>query len=85
MRPPPSENTVNKALAAARAARERNLSLGLKEDRKTPFDKLALAPTSLRAAINAKCYECVGEDIKEIKYCSAMRCPLHAVRPYQPK
>ena len=76
---------MNKALEAARAARERNKALGIETKRLNPFEKLALAPTSLRAAINAKCFECVGEDIKEIRDCSATQCPLHQVRPYQPK
>ena len=50
-----------------------------------PLQKLATKPSSLRLAINAKCYDCTGFQKKEVKNCEMSDCPLHAVRPYQPK
>lgn len=56
--------------------------------RKNPLEKLADKPTSLRYAVNAKCYTCQGEDAdpgvrKRIGTCNITACPLHNVRPYQ--
>jgi len=61
---------------------------GIKVVIKNPLEKLATAPTSLRLAINAKCYQCEGEDadpgIKlRIGACEIKSCALWAVRPYQ--
>ena len=42
------------------------------------------AGNSLRAAINAKCFECYGyENVRGIQGCTATECPLHASRPYR--
>lgn len=54
----------------------------------TPLEILARNPRSLRAAINAKCWDCVGQDAdpaprRRIGECGCTSCPLHAVRPYQ--
>lgn len=38
---------------------------------------------SLRAAITAKCLECVWGETRAIRECTATSCPLHACRPYQ--
>ena len=53
-----------------------------------PMEKLAKNPTSLRAAINAKCWDCQGRDSDpapkwRIGNCEMADCPLYAVRPYQ--
>jgi hypothetical protein len=45
-------------------------------------------PNSLRLAITAKCFECLGgQDAKnirqEIRECTSTTCPLYPVRPYQ--
>ena len=55
-----------------------------------PLEKAKLKPTSFRAAINAKCYECEGEDFDpgwrgRIKDCIVPGCPLYPLRPYQLK
>lgn len=54
----------------------------------TPFDILARNPRSLRAAINAKCWDCIGAGAdpaprRLIRECGCTTCPLYAVRPYQ--
>jgi hypothetical protein len=56
--------------------------------RKNPLEKAAAKPTSLRLAISAKCYECVGQDSDpgwhgRIRDCLCPTCPLYPVRPYQ--
>jgi len=43
----------------------------------------AVGGTSLRAAINSFCLECVCWQIPEIRDCTDLACTLHAVRPYQ--
>jgi len=43
----------------------------------------AVAGKSLRAAINSFCLECVCWQIPEIRDCTDIACPLHAVRPYR--
>lgn len=51
-----------------------------------PIEKATRNPTSLRMAINGKCYDCGGQDQpnwrKRIKYCNIINCTLHPVRPY---
>ena len=46
------------------------------------YDK-AISGTSLRAAVNAQCLECVCWKTKDIRDCTSRACPLYAVRPYQ--
>jgi hypothetical protein len=53
-----------------------------------PIEKTKLDPKSLRKAINAKCYECMGcgDDAgwrKAIADCTGYSCPLYHQRPYQ--
>ena len=71
------------ALAARRAA-------GDLTPRLDPIAKAKANPKSLRLAITAKCFECMGggEDTgtrKLIRACTSGSCPLHPVRPYQAK
>jgi len=56
----------------------------------TPIEAQAKNPTSLRAAINAKCWDCIGGDADpsprgQIRDCSITDCPLWVVRPWQSK
>lgn len=56
--------------------------------RKDPIEKARDNPKSLRLAVNAKCYDCVGAGAdpsprKEIGRCPSTGCPLHPVRPFQ--
>ena len=53
-----------------------------------PIEKARANPTSLRAAINGKCWDCVGRDCDpkpraRIGGCPVKACPLYPVRPYQ--
>lgn len=70
------------AIAAKRAA-------GIEIERLNPMEKAAKNPTSLRLAINAKCFDCVGGSNADggfrgsIRTCPSTRCSLHSVRPYQ--
>lgn len=52
-----------------------------------PMQKAARHPDSLRMAINAKCWECVGgiNAPHEVAHCTAWGCPLWPVRPYRNK
>src|SRR5690554_1398349 len=64
-------------------------TLGLKKT-KTPIEKAQDKPTSLRLAINAKCFDCVGcgfdpKPHNEIRNCQITDCPLWNLRPYQNK
>ena len=64
-------------------------TLGLKKT-KTPIEKAQDKPTSLRLAINGKCFDCVGcgfdpKSHDEIRNCQITDCPLWNVRPYQNK
>ena len=57
---------------------------------KNPIERAKEHPDSLRKAITAKCYECVGMDgdanfRQTIRECTSCNCPLYHVRPYQQK
>ncbi len=76
---------------ALQIARERAAAIraaGGTLQRLDPLEKAAKKPTSLRLAINAKCYDCQGRDCDpKVRYrigtCTNTKCPLHPVRPYQ--
>lgn len=64
-------------------------SMGLTQI-KTPIEKAQENPKSLRLAINAKCFDCMGcgfdgHPANEIRLCEISDCPLWPVRPYQSK
>ena len=72
--------------AGLKKGRERYMKL-LKEGKikkLNPLDKARENPTSLRKAVNAKCYNCCGGDnwINRTRYCNMFNCPLWSVRPY---
>jgi hypothetical protein len=52
-------------------------------ERLSPRAKVKRHPTSLRAAINAKCYYCCGNQRLEVTLCAMTDCPLWNVRPWQ--
>ena len=65
-----------------RKVREGEISLPVPDD---PLEKAQKHPTSLRAAINAKCYDCVCFQRKEVTLCEMDDCPLWSLRPWQKK
>ena len=77
---------LQKAQEVMRLRRE----AGIKTEIRNPMEKAAERPDSLRLAINAKCYDCIGQDGDtdwrgSIRECVCTDCPLYPVRPYQPK
>lgn len=55
---------------------------------KNPREKAEANPASLRFAINAMCFYCMGDGhdsgyVQSIRECSAPTCPLWPHRPYQ--
>lgn len=40
-------------------------------------------PTSLRKAINGKCWDCSGQNKAEVSRCTVYGCSLWPVRPWQ--
>lgn len=80
---------ASNALAEARKAIQKRKALGLAAF-KNPIEKSKENPDSLRKAITAKCYECVGMEgdsnyRESIRSCKSYSCPLHVLRPYQRK
>lgn len=76
------------ALALARASKAERKAAGVVISRSDPIAKSKLKPTSLRLAINAKCWECSGSGAdpgtrESIATCNIPTCPLNQVRPYQ--
>ena len=64
--------------------REKVASGEIEVVRLNPIERSNANPTSLRLAINAMCYMCLGNgSAQEIKNCSDYKCPLHKVRPYR--
>ncbi len=57
----------------------------VKAEQLDPMEKAKRHPTSLRMAINAKCYDCCGFSRKEVTLCEMMDCPLWQLRPWQRK
>lgn len=57
----------------------------IKKVSKNPVEKLETNPSSLRLAVNAMCYQCMGclNTPSEIRDCTSTGCALYAVRPYQ--
>ncbi len=52
---------------------------------KNPYEKWLGNETNRKACINAFCWKCIGESVKEIRNCTAYKCELWHVRPYQKK
>ena len=50
-----------------------------------PMERARRNPTSLRAAINAKCFDCCGNQRIEVTLCEMVECPLWNLRPWQRK
>ena len=50
---------------------------------RTPVQMMRDKPNSLRARINANCWQCVGESKKDVTECTVKSCPFWDVRPWQ--
>jgi hypothetical protein len=79
---------MNNGLVKAREKRAAELAAGIKAERCSPMEKAAKNPRSLRAAITAKCWDCVGGDAdpgprQRVRECHISTCPLNSVRPWQ--
>lgn len=79
-------SAIEKAQEALKAKRESGESV----ERLNPIEKAQKNPKSLRLAINAKCYDCMGQNSDpnvtgRIGSCEIPSCPLWPVRPYQKK
>jgi hypothetical protein len=79
---------VESALDKARAKAAELRAAGVAPIRLDPIEKAQANPRSLRAAINGKCWDCVGAASDpnprgRIGACASVRCPLYPVRPYQ--
>lgn len=79
---------MSTALEKAHAARKARAAAGEVLVRLNPIEKAQKKPKSLRLAVNAKCFDCVGQDCdpgwrKRISECAVTKCPLNPVRPYQ--
>lgn len=76
------------SLEKARIVNQERIASGIPVIRLNPLEKLKNNPLSLRCAINAKCYDCIGQDADpdwrgNIRNCVCTDCPLYAVRPYR--
>ena len=76
--------TINLKLKQGAEEYQRKLKLGEVKPL-DPFEKAKLNPKSLRMAINAYCYDCCCEQKPEVRFCTAVNCPLHNLRPWQTK
>ena len=79
--------TRDDRLQRAREAQARLRAEG-KYQQQDPIAKARAKPASLRLAITAKCWDCIGGDADpcprwRIGNCAVTACPLHPQRPYQ--
>lgn len=75
---------LQQAQARMREMREQ----GIQIERLDPLQKAQANPKSLRLAINAKCFDCVGRGHDSnwrgaVGQCAITECGLWAARPYQ--
>ena len=78
----------NVGIIAAHKKRQLMKEAGEKVVYRSPQEKWEDNPTSLRASINAKCYDCVGGDSDtnhrtKIKECDIETCSLWLVRGWK--
>lgn len=84
-----SRSDVDKKLAAARERLAEIKKSGQKLEVLDPISKSLKNPRSLRFAINAMCYQCMGGPNPDpgwknlVRTCTAPSCALHPHRPYR--
>jgi len=81
---------MNDGLIKAREAAKERKKLGIKLVIKNPIEKAREHPQSLRKAITAMCFDCVGAGYDpdwrgSVRDCPCVQCPLFPVRPCQSK
>ncbi len=84
---PKGESMILSPLDKARAKKKELKSSGMLKV-VSPTQRALAAPKSLRKAVTAFCFECVGGDGEpgarnQVRNCTAHRCPLFGVRPWQ--
>lgn len=75
--------SLNPALVLANQRRAELRAQGIAPEALDPIQKARLNSTSLRAAINGKCWDCANESRQAIRDCDITGCTLRPVRPYQ--
>ena len=71
-------------LKKMRAKRAENIRLGIKPP--NPIEKAKQKPNSMRFAINAQCFDCMGQESgwrNEVKNCPSKNCPLFGLLPFK--
>lgn len=73
------------AKIALQEYREKVASGEIEVVRLNPIEKAKNNPKSLRLAIDAQCFDCMGRtgSTSDIRECTAKDCPLYPVRPYK--
>ena len=59
---------------------------GLKPKRFDPIQKAKENKKSMRLAINAMCFDCMGRAstyVKDVRECTAPNCPIYHFRPFK--
>lgn len=77
---------MNDSLRKAQEVNKALRDAGVAIVRKNPNEKRLENPRSMRRAVDAMCYECMGmapSYRNDIRDCTAPNCPLFALRPYQ--
>ena len=76
---------MNENLKLGRQEYQRKLKAGLieKSVALNPIEKAKANPKSLRAAINAKCWDCCCGSRTEVTRCLSKDCPLWIQRPWK--
>lgn len=77
-------NNMNEMREKADKIKNDRLAQGLTAVQ-TPAEKARANPKSMRAAVNAKCFECAGDQRSEVTKCELTGCSLHSMRPWQGK
>jgi hypothetical protein len=71
-------------LKKMRAKLAENRAKGIKP--LNPMEKAKQNPRSRVLAINAQCYDCMGQESgwrNEVRNCPSINCPLYGLRPYK--
>lgn len=72
------------ALEIARQKKREMVANGIADVRKNPLEKWEENKLSIRNSVNAKCYQCNGEENyrNRARFCNVFDCALWHIRPY---